>query len=136
MNRLLLGLVTVALCFWLREGESWPTFVLNGTNYSNGSTVLRTDIGENDTALQCSTDRANCCRASDNVQAAGKFYFPNGTMVPILGEDPSMRTYYRNRDVGFIRLNRRDNGNETGQFRCEIPDANGTMVNLFINIGT
>ena len=109
-------------------------FVLNGVTYTNGSTVLMTDIGEGDAALQCTTDRADCCRDSDGT-AAGHFYFPNGEQVPILGNDASIRTYYRNRGLGFIRLNRRSVATETGRFRCEIPDASGTLVNLFINIG-
>ena len=106
-------------------------FVLNGVSYPNGSTVLRTDIGEGAAALRCTTDRADCC----SIIRAGEFYFPNGTMVPVLGADPSIRTYYRSRGYGFIRLNRRDNAMETGQFHCEIPDASGTLVNLFISIG-
>ena len=107
-------------------------FVLNGVSYFNGSTVLRTDIGEGAAALQCTTDRAGCCSGSGR---AGEFYFPDDTRVPILGPDPSIRTYYKDRDNGFIRLNRINNSMETGQFRCEIPDASGTTVNLFINIG-
>ena len=99
--------------------------------YPNGSTVLRTDIGEVDSALQCNTDRVGCCKTF----AHGEFYFPNNTLVPIPGEDLSIRTYYRNRSVGFIRLHRRPNGHETGRFRCEIPDASGILVNLFINVG-
>ena len=96
--------------------------------------MLRTDIGEGAAALQYTTDRAGCCRGSDG-ERAGKLYFPNGTQVPLLGADPSIRTYYRDRGSRFIRLNRRDNGMETGEFHCEIPDASGTTVNLFINIG-
>ena len=99
--------------------------------YPSGSTVLRSDIGEGATGLQCTTNRAGCC----STVRAGEFYFPDGTLVPTLGPTPSIRTYYRDRDRGLIRLNRRNNGMETGQFRCEIPDANGTTVNLFINIG-
>ena len=103
--------------------------------YPNGSTVLRTDIGEEAAALQCTTDRADCCR---NVRT-GEFYFPDGTQVPTLGPDPSIRTYYRTRGSMMIGLNRRSNirTQPTGQFRCEIPDASGTTltVNLFINIG-
>ena len=98
--------------------------------YPDGSTVLRTDIGEGDAALFCTTDRVGCCTAGGR---AGQFYFPDGTQVPTQGDTSS--TYYRNRGVGFIRLNRRPIGDETGEFRCEIPDASGTIVNLFINIG-
>ena len=100
-------------------------------DYPSGSIVLKSDIGEEAAALQCTTDRAVCCK----TERAGEFYFPDGTQVPTLGTNASIRTYYRNRDSGFIRLNRRNNGMETGQFRCEIPDASGTTLNLFINIG-
>ena len=105
-------------------------FVLNNISYPSGSTVLRTDIGEGDAALQCNTDRAGCCSAV----RAGAFYFPDGTQVPRSGNDLT-RTYYRNRFSGGIRLNRRPNGTITGEFQCKIPDASGTMVDLFINVG-
>ena len=105
-------------------------FVLHKEAYSNGSTVLRTDIGEGDNALHCITNNTSCCNGAGR---AGEFYFPDGTQVPISGNDPT-RTYYRNRGDGFIRLNRRPNGKTTGKFRCEIPDANGVLVNLFIII--
>ena len=107
-------------------------FVLNGVTYPNGFTVSRTDIGEGAAAPRCTTDRADCCTS---LGRAGEFYFPDGTWVPRLGPDPSIRTYYKSRDYGFIRLYRRDNAMETGQFHCEIPDASGITVNLFINIG-
>ena len=110
-------------------------FVLNGVTYSNGSTVLRTDIGEGAAALLCTTDKVTCCTNALGETRAGEFYFPNGTWVPRLGYDPSIHTYYRSRGSRFISLNRINNGMETGQFRCEIPDASGTTVNLFINIG-
>ena len=113
--------------------EAAHRFVLNGVTYTNGSAVLRTDIGEGDAALRCTTDRAGCCRGGDGT-AVGEFYFPDCSVVPVSGNDMS-RTYYRNRGTGFIRLNRRSNGTLLGQFRCEIPDANGTTVNLFIYIG-
>ena len=67
-------------------------FVINGIAYSNGSTVLRTDIGENDIALQCTTDRAGCCGGGK----VGQFYFPDDTQVPTSGNNLT-GTYYRNR---------------------------------------
>ena len=94
--------------------------------------MLRTDIGEREAALQCTTNRAGCCRGSGR---AGEFYFPDGTQVPTLGINPNIRTYYRSRGEGFILLHRRSTGLETGRFRCAIPDASGTLLNLFINIG-
>ena len=111
-------------------------FVLNGISYLNGSTVLRTDIGEGDASLLCTTDRAGCCAGtqSNTTGRAGEFYFPDGTQV-LISDNNLTRTYYRNRTSGGIRLNRRPNSTITGEFHCEIPDASGTMVDLFISIG-
>ena len=105
-------------------------------SYSNGSTVLRTDIGEGAAALQCTTDSTTCCTNKNGEIRAGEFYFANGTLVPIESVDTTS-PYYRTRSSMLISLNRRSNipTQPTGQFRCEIPDASGTTVNLFINIG-
>ena len=108
-------------------------FVLNGVNYSNGSTVLRTDIGEEDAALNCTTDSTTCCRNGFGETRAGNFYFPNGSIVLREVDVPS-DSYYRTRFSMLIGLNRLPAATLTGQFRCEIPDASGTTVNLFINI--
>ena len=105
----------------------------NGVAYPSGSTVLRTDTGEGDAALQCTTDSTTCSNTPPEMRA-GEFYFPNGSTVPNLG----YAIYY---DYGYyryshtIRLNRQKSAFVTGQFRCEIPSAYGTMVNLFINVG-
>ena len=102
--------------------------------YPNGSTVLRTDIGENDTALQCTTDSTTCCSNTGQEIRGGEFFFPdNGGMVPIRSQ--SFIGYYRNRASQLIRLNRWPNGTTTGQFRCDIPSVNGITKTLFINIG-
>ena len=110
-------------------------FVLNGVTYPNGSTVLRTDIGEGNAALNCTTDSTTCCRNGVGGETrAGDFYFPNGSIVLRSVSAPS-NSYYRTRSSMLISLNRRQTATQTGQFRCEIPDASGTIVNLFINIG-
>ena len=61
-------------------------FVLNGVSYPNGSTVLRTDIGEGDAALQCTTDCTTCYTNYFNSgMHAGQFYILDGTQVSISG---------------------------------------------------
>ena len=109
-------------------------FYLRGTAYPNGSIVLRTDIGEGDVALQCTTDSTTCCTNMNGGVRAGEFYFPNGDTVMVLGAITN--GYYRTRGTSHIGLNRRSAGTVTGQFRCEIPNASGTTVNFIINIGT
>ena len=109
-------------------------FYLNGAPCLNGSTELRTDIGEDDDALQCTTDSTTGCTNMNGEMRAGEFYMPGGDMVLLKGT--TTNGYYRTRGTSHIRLNRQNTaGTITGQFRCEIPLANGTMGNLFINIG-
>ena len=115
---------------------SGVNLTLNGDTVSNDSTVLVTAIGEGSGGLFCNTDRSDCCRASTGVAAQGHWYFPGPSGDRVLIEN--MRTgdfFYRDRGTGVVRLNRRNNPTERGRFRCEIPDINGDVVNLYVNIG-
>ena len=89
----------------------------------------RTDIGEGDAALQCTTDSTTCCSNMNGEVHGGEFYFPNGSAVPIMGA--ATGGYYRNRSSQLIFLNSQKSGVITGQFRCEIPDACGKNATPF-----
>ena len=106
---------------------------LNGVAYPDGATVLRTDIGEGDNALQCTTDSNTCCRNSGGETRAGEVYMPDGNLVLI--QSTTTNGYYRTRGYRHILLNRQPTGTITGQFRCNIPQASGPDVDLYINIG-
>ena len=109
-------------------------FYLNGVAYPNGSTVLRTDIGEGANALQCTTNSTTCCRSTGGETRAGEFYMPNGSLILLQGTTTS--GYYRTRGSGHNLLNRRSPGTITGRFRCNIPQANRPPdADLYINIG-
>ena len=86
-------------------------------------------------AVHFATDRGDCCRGIDGA-AQGQWYFPDppGGQVLIEGTRTG-NFFYRDRGDGVVRLNRRNNPTERGHFRCEIPDINGDMVNLYVNIG-
>ena len=115
------------------DGSHSVGFILNGVDYHNGSTVLRTDIGRKGAALMCRTDIVGCCGNSKNHTA--DFYFPDGTKVRPQSTLGCKSNYYRTRGPGLIRLHRWPNGTETGQFNCQIPNTNGMLVNLTIYIG-
>jgi hypothetical protein len=93
--------------------------------------VLRTDIGEGDDALQCTTDSNTCCRYP--AMRAGNFYMPNGDVVFL--QATATNGYYRSRGSRHILLHRRPTGTITGWFRCNIPQANESLADLYINIG-
>ena len=114
---------------------------LNGRNISNDSYVLVSDIGMGSTGLHCNTDKSDCCRDSDHLSGVsqGHWYRPDGSEVMSY----SARSYYdyywnffsRDRRAGVVRLNRNGNPWDRGHFRCEIPNASGVNVTLYVNIG-
>ena len=111
---------------------------LGGEPIPAGGNILIGEIGEGDGgALLCVTDLTQCCRVIDTpsagVPALGNWFYPNGTAVPVDGDGYD---FYRNRDTGIVRLNRRNNAmSPTGLFCCVVPDATFTNTNTCINIG-
>ncbi len=106
-------------------------FELNGEVYKNNSFVRISDIGEDDEALLCKTDKVECCGTIPN--RFGEFYFPDGVRVPIKRDG---QQFYRNRGEQQIRLNRRRGiMSPTGVYRCEIPDSNNVLQKVFVTVG-
>ena len=105
-------------------------FELNGETLTNNSAVDLNDIGEGEGALLCKTNHPNCCGTRPN--RFGQFFYPNGRQVPIRVQNED---FYRNRGEQRIRLNRKEGViSPIGEFRCEIPDANGVMRSVYITI--
>ena len=106
---------------------------LNDVIYPNNSIVQLSDIGTGNSSLHCHTSLQGCCGTAGMRQ--GQFYFPNGTTVPIEGDNYEM---YRNRGGDFIRLNRRfpscDTASAVGTYRCEIPDGLNVTQALYITL--
>ena len=106
-------------------------FLFRGHLYDNNSIVTLTDIGEDDNALLCITNRYNCCRGAHLKLIQRDWYYPNGSNVRIKnnGDD-----FYRNRGPSVVRLNRRNNvTSPSGIYRCEIPgDGSDTVLHIGI----
>ena len=103
---------------------------LNRRILEDNDLVNITDIGENDAAVLCRTDRLGCCKRDHGGD--GEWYFPNNERVGTIGRNGS---FYRNRDQGVVRLNRRYNAMmPTGLFCCEIPDTNGINRTICIMV--
>ena len=118
-------------------------FTLRGVSYTDGGTVLLSDIGEGGNGLRCTTTQTDCCGQNSTgvtvtAECRGEFYYPNGTtMVPTRGNAGSAGLF-RARGYQFISLQRLSTATTTpptGQYRCDIPDRNGISRNTFINIG-
>ena len=103
-------------------------FELNGKVYLNNSVIFLLEVGENENALLCKTDLVTCC--GTQPYRFGEFHYPSGETVSVKKAE---RGFYRNRGAQVVRLNRREGVNSpTGKFRCAIPDASGTIQNLYI----
>ena len=105
-------------------------FELNGKIYLNNSAIAISEIGEGDEALYCRTDKEKCCGMVPN--RFGQFFYPNGLQVPIHARQQG---FYRNRGDQIIRLNRREGvTSPSGTYRCEIPNADDQMINIYITL--
>lgn len=106
-------------------------FMLNGTVYLPGDTILITDIGaQNDLdnsqargSLICVTTNVNthCCRTSDGGNI-GEWFFPSGAMVP-RNNNPLGSSWTRSGFTHQIRLNRivPTASSPLGDYECRLP---------------
>ena len=92
------------------------------------------EIGVGSASLFCVTNEIDCCRSSDTppgIRAIGEWFFPNGSSV---NNEASGDDIYRGRGPSFVRLQRRNNAQTAGVFRCEVPDASGTNQQLYVGV--
>ena len=108
---------------------------LNGETIPNDGYVLASAIGTGSSGLHCNTNRSDCCRGADGGPH-GHWYHPDGREVmSYTAENYAVNFFFRDRATGTVRLNRNGNPTDRGRFRCEIPDANGVTMILYVNIG-
>ena len=104
--------------------------------YQNNSLVSLEDIGEDDGALNCMTDLADCCRQpytnGTGQNAIGNWFLPNGSRVPSSGEQWD---FHGTRGQSVVHLQRR-RGGEEGIYSCVIPDATNVTQTLHIGVYT
>jgi hypothetical protein len=99
---------------------------LNGETIEGNESVSITDVGENDAAVLCMTDKEECCIYPPG--RAGEWYYPSNEVVGHMG---TVGDFYRNRGRGVVRLNRRNNAMmPTGSFCCEIPDRDNVTQRM------
>lgn len=91
-------------------------------------------IGEGRNALICTTSETSCCKNANTAPSNNmrEWYFPGGSVVRIKGDGHS---FYRDRDLSIVRLNRRDNATApNGIFWCIIPSSITMYKTIYIGI--
>jgi hypothetical protein len=108
----------------------------------NDGYVHINDIGYGDTGIHCNTDKSDCCGGADhpNETAQGQWYYPDGSRVLSITDEVAngliTNFFARNRFTQIVRLNRYGiNPPQRGRFRCEVPNAAGDNVTVYVNVG-
>ena len=108
--------------------------MLEGKSLANNSLVNLENVGITDqlpdTALQCTTNKTDCCHLEYNVIRFGWWYYPNGTEVMNNNFD-----FYRLRGHSVVYLNRREGG-RSGIYHCKITDRHGVNLTWFVGLYT
>ena len=103
-----------------------PYVSFMGTNLTNHSYVDLTLVGNAQNGgnrVLCHTDRDTCCSASQGADR-GDWYFPNGDKLQFSNGPDDI---YESRGAQQVELHRRNNGDTSGIYCCDIPvkDGNG-----------
>ena len=108
--------MSVLLCLLsaLVEVHSQTAYVsFMGTNLPNHSYVDLNLVGEAEDRVQCHTDLGSCCTMTQGPDR-GDWYFPNGDRLQFNGD------IYERRAAQRVDLHRRNNGDTSGIYRCDI----------------
>ena len=98
------------------HSQTVPYVSFMGTNLPNHSYVDLTLLGNADNSVQCHTDLSTCCRSSSGADR-GDWYFPSGSRLRFLTESGDL---YEQRTAQRVDLHRRNNGDASGIYRCDI----------------
>lgn len=124
--------------FYLNTGIH---IVLDGQLYYNNSVVFIEDIGgvTNNTTIQngthenkeliCTTDKTPCCATQANI--TGYWFFPNETIV---SSNSSNHVFTSRGDDQTVKLNYRGGEFIPGIYRCQVPDEQNVMQNVYVGI--
>ena len=114
--------IVVAYC------QSYPRFELRGENLFNNSYIGRNQIGIGNNALKCVTNNTNCCSSP----AVGNWTDETSGRAVHQGASGATAIYVTRGD-GVVSLNHKPGSR--GMWRCDIPDSNGVMQNIYIYTG-
>ena len=96
-----------------------PYVSFMGANLTNHSYVDLTLVGraeDGGDSVRCHTDLGSCCNSAAGGDR-GDWYFPNGNKLQFSGDSVNI---YESRREQVVDLRRRNNGDTSGIYRCDI----------------
>lgn len=92
------------------------------------------DIGVEENALYCITDRVECCRHHDGGQS-GDWFLPGQTRAIYGGGPESSADFSMSRNPSAVLMHRRNGATSPiGVYRCEVLDSGGVLRSLYIGV--
>ena len=101
------------------HSQAVPYVSFMGTNLPNHSYVDLTLVGSavnGSDSVQCHTDLSTCCSNAQGPDR-GDWYFPNGSRLQFVADPGDI---YLFRGAQRVDLRRRNNGDTSGIYRCDI----------------
>ena len=99
------------------HSQTVPYVSFMGTNLTNHSYVDLTLVEDAvDNSVQCHTDLSSCCSGAQGDDR-GDWYFPNGDRLQFSNSPDDI---YEARTAQRVDLRRRNNGDTSGIYRCDI----------------
>ena len=119
------------VCLFIHSGGG---LMFEGKPLANNSLVDLENVGItdqlSDAALQCTTNKTNCCHLAYNTVRFGWWYYPNGTEVTNNNFD-----LYRHRGHSVAYLNRKEGGMSV-IYHCKITDRHRVNLTWFVGLYT
>ena len=118
------------------HSQTFPyvSFGLTGPALANHSYVDLSTVGsagDNSDSVVCHSDLESCCSAGQGIHR-GDWYFPNGTLLPSIGNDDPIAM---GRTAKLAVIRRTGGATEpTGIYRCDIP-TNAVHSDTDISVG-
>ncbi len=106
--------------------------MLKGIVYSRDSSIDLSMVTTGNNALRCLTPLVQCCE-NDDAGVSGSWRFPNGNSV---SNQTTGNLYFTKEPSSIVLHQMTTTQTVSGIYTCEIPDANGALMQLDAHLYT
>ena len=122
--------VLLSLCIHCQSQE-FPHVTFMGDVFMNHSYVNLSLVGTSENNnVSCRTNRDTCCTSAQGIHR-GEWFFPNRTRLYFKNYGGDI---YQTREASGVSLFRRNNGNVSGIYHCNITIGTGLRGIIYIGL--